>query len=134
MPPCYKRRGMRDLLAFSLLSLSAVFFVVDPLGVVPIFLAVTQGDSDEKKALMARRASITAFCILTVFAVAGTVIFRILGVTLGAFKVAGGVLLMLTAIHMLRAQPARSRRPSKGCLRDGTQRAHRSADCHQREG
>jgi multiple antibiotic resistance protein len=100
---------MRDLLAFSLLSLSAVFFVVDPLGVVPVFLAVTQGDSEEKKKRMARRAAITAFCILTVFAAAGTVIFRIIGVTLGAFKVAGGILLMLTAIDMLRAQPARTR-------------------------
>jgi multiple antibiotic resistance protein len=100
---------MRDLLAFSLLSLSAVFFVVDPIGVVPIFLAVTRRDSEEKKELMARRAAIAAFCILTVFAVAGTVIFRILGVTLGAFKVAGGILLLLTAIDMLRAQPARTR-------------------------
>jgi multiple antibiotic resistance protein len=100
---------MHDLFSFSLLSLSAVFFVVDPLGVVPVFLAVTRRDSEQKKKEMARRAAITAFCILTVFAVAGTVIFRVLGVTLGAFKVAGGVLLMLTAIDMLRAQPARTR-------------------------
>ena len=100
---------MRELLSFSLLSISAVFFVVDPMGALPIFVAMTQGDSEEKRRRMARRASLTAFVILTVFAVAGTVIFRLLGVTLGAFKVAGGILLLLTSIEMLRAQQVRTR-------------------------
>jgi multiple antibiotic resistance protein len=100
---------VRELLSFSLLSLSAVFFVVDPMGVVPVFVAMTQRDSQEKREQMARRAALTAFVILTVFAVAGTVIFRLLGVTLGAFKVAGGILLLLTSIEMLRAQQARTR-------------------------
>src|SRR5207253_808032 len=98
-----------ELISFSLLSLSAVFFVVDPMGVVPVFVAMTQGDSEEKRARMARRAALTAFAILTVFAVAGTLIFRVLGVTIGAFKVAGGILLLLTSIEMLRALPARTR-------------------------
>src|SRR5216684_593667 len=66
---------VRELLSFSLLSLSAVFFVVDPMGVVPVFVAMTQGDSDEKRRRMAKRASITAFAILTFFAVAGMAIF-----------------------------------------------------------
>ncbi len=76
---------------------------------VPVFVAMTQGDSEEKRERMARRAALTAFVVLTVFAVAGTVIFRMLGVTLGAFKVAGGILLLLTSIEMLRAQQARTR-------------------------
>ena len=100
---------VRELLSFSLLSLSAVFFVVDPMGALPVFVAMTQRDTDEKREQMARRASITAFVILTLFAVAGTVIFRLLGVTLGAFKVAGGILLLLTSIEMLTAQQARTR-------------------------
>lgn len=100
---------VRELLSFSLLSLSAVFFVVDPMGVVPVFVAMTQRDSVDKRNAMARRAALTAFVILTVFAVAGTVIFRLLGVTLGAFKVAGGILLLLTSIEMLRAQQVRTR-------------------------
>ena len=100
---------VRELLSFSLLSLSAVFFVVDPMGAVPVFVAMTQRDTQEKRERMARRASLTAFAILTLFAVAGTVIFRLLGVTLGAFKVAGGILLLLTSIEMLRAQQVRTR-------------------------
>ena len=100
---------MKDLLSFSLLSLSAIFFVVDPMGVIPVFVAMTRNDSDEKRADMAYRASVAAFAILTTFAVAGTFVFRVLGVTLGAFKVAGGILLLITAIEMLRATQARTR-------------------------
>jgi multiple antibiotic resistance protein len=100
---------MRELLSFSLLSLSAIFFVVDPMGVIPIFVAMTRNDSEAKKADMAFRASVAAFGILTSFAIAGTFIFRVLGVTLGAFKVAGGILLLITSIEMLRATQARTR-------------------------
>ena len=100
---------IREWLSFSLLSLSAIFFVVDPMGVIPVFMAMTRNDSPEKRESMARRASIAAFFILSTFAVAGTLIFRVFGVTLGAFKVAGGVLLLLTSIEMLKAQQVRTR-------------------------
>src|SRR5436309_10585992 len=100
---------IKEWLSFSLLSLSAIFFVVDPMGAIPIFIAMTRNDPPEKRRDMARRAAIAAFFVLTTFAVAGTLIFKVFGVTLGAFKVAGGVLLLLTSIEMLRAQPQRSR-------------------------
>lgn len=100
---------MREWLSFSVLSFSAIFFVVDPFGVVPVFIAMTRSDPPEKRRNMALRASLTAFFVLTTFAVAGTLIFRVFGITLGAFKVAGGVLLLLTSIEMLRAQQQRTR-------------------------
>jgi multiple antibiotic resistance protein len=100
---------MKEWFSFSLLSLSAIFFVVDPMGVIPIFIAMTRHDTPEKRRSMALRATVAAFFILTTFAMAGTLIFRVFGVTLGAFKVAGGILLLLTSIEMLRAQPARTR-------------------------
>ena len=100
---------MKEWLSFSVLSLSAIFFVVDPMGVIPVFMAMTIGDTAEKKRSMARRASVAAFFILSTFAVAGTLIFRVFGVTLGAFKVAGGILLLLTSIEMLKAQQQRTR-------------------------
>jgi multiple antibiotic resistance protein len=100
---------IQEWLSFSLLSLSAIFFVVDPMGAIPVFMAMTRNDTPAKRRDMARRASIVAFFVLTTFAVAGTLIFKVFGVTLGAFKVAGGILLLLTAIEMLRAQPQRTR-------------------------
>ncbi len=99
---------MKEWLSFSLLSLSAIFFVVDPMGVIPVFIAMTHADPPEKRRSMAKRASVTAFFILSLFAVAGTLIFRVFGITLGAFKVAGGVLLLLTSIEMLKAQQRRT--------------------------
>ena len=100
---------IKEWLTFSLLSLSAIFFVVDPMGVIPVFMAMTRHDPPEKRRSMAFRASVAAFFILSTFAVAGTLIFRVFGVTLGAFKVAGGVLLLLTSIEMLKAQQVRTR-------------------------
>ncbi len=100
---------MMDWFSFSLLSLSAIFFVVDPMGAIPVFIAMTRGDPPQKRREMARRASIAAFFILSTFAVAGTLIFKVFGISLGAFKVAGGVLLLLTSIEMLRVQQQRTR-------------------------
>lgn len=100
---------IKEWLTFSVLSLSAIFFVVDPMGVIPIFMAMTAHDPPEKRRSMAFRASVAAFFILSTFAVAGTLIFRVFGITLGAFKVAGGILLLLTSIEMLRAQQQRTR-------------------------
>ena len=91
------------------LTLFLFIFLGNLMGVIPIFIAMTRDDSLEKKRDMAKRASIAAFFILTTFAVAGTLIFKVFGVTLGAFKVAGGVLLLLTSIEMLRAQQVRTR-------------------------
>src|SRR5216683_2842015 len=82
---------IKEWLSFSLLSLSAIFFVVDPIGVVPIFMAMTRNDPPEKRKDMALRASVAAFFILTTFAVAG------------------GILLLLTSIEMLRAQQVRTK-------------------------
>jgi len=92
-----------------LVSLSAVFFVVDPIGVVPIFLAITAGDSDEKMRRTALRACLVAGGLLMFFAVFGGVIFQIFGVSLAAFRVAGGILLLITALDMLRARPSETR-------------------------
>lgn len=100
---------MSEVVTSSLVALSAVFFVVDPLAAVPLFLAMTKGDSPEKRRGMALRASVATFLILSVFAVAGAFVFRALGISLGAFKAAGGVLLLLMALDMLRTKspPAR---------------------------
>ncbi len=100
---------MNSLISFSLVALSAVFFVVDPLGVVPIFLAVTSGDSPEKMERTAFRASLTACGLLVFFALFGTLIFKVAGISLGAFRVAGGILLLITGLDMLRARQVETR-------------------------
>ncbi len=100
---------MRDLLSFALVSLSAVFFIVDPFAVVPVYLAITQSESDEQKRATAWRAALTSGLTLAIFAAAGGLIFQFFGISLPAFKIAGGVLCFLVALDMMQARPSRTR-------------------------
>lgn len=101
--------SVRDVLTFGLVAFSAIFFVVDPLAVLPVFLAITRNESPAQKKATALRAALTAGITLTVFAAAGQLIFRFFGITLGAFKVAGGVLLFMVALDMMQARQSRTR-------------------------
>jgi multiple antibiotic resistance protein len=96
-------------LKFAVVALSAVFFVIDPLANLPIFLTITAGDSLEQRQRTAARAAFAAWVTLSTFAVAGGLIFQAFGISLGAFKIAGGVMLLLMSIDMMRAQPSRTR-------------------------
>src|SRR5512141_31810 len=98
-----------EILSLSLVSLSAIFFVVDPLSAVPFFLAMTRQDSAEKRRETALRAAFTAGIVLAAFALGGHWIFRLLGIGLGAFRIAGGIVLLLLALDMIRTQPSRTR-------------------------
>src|ERR1700761_7550605 len=89
---------------FSVLALSSIFFLVDPFAALPTFLAVTSGQDARKRRRTARKASLTAFVVLTAFAIAGTYIFRMFGITLPAFEIAGGVILLLIGLDMLEAK------------------------------
>src|SRR6201986_3792276 len=83
---------------FSVLALSSIFFLVDPFAALPTFLAVTAGQDDAKRRKTARKASLTAFVVLTTFAIAGSFIFKMFGITLPAFEIAGGVILLLIGL------------------------------------
>jgi multiple antibiotic resistance protein len=104
---------MGEIVTFSLVSLSAVFFVVDPFAAVPLFLAMTRDDPPPKRREMARRASVVAFFVLTAFALAGALIFKALGISMGAFKIAGGILLLIMSVDMLRSRPSPARITAK---------------------
>jgi multiple antibiotic resistance protein len=95
---------LKATLEFSLMALSSVFFIVDPLATIPAFLAMTAGDTEAKRSRMARQAAWTCFLVLSVFAVAGSAIFALFGITPPAFKIAGGLLLFMVALDMLQAR------------------------------
>ncbi len=85
-------------------ALTSVFFLVDPIAAIPTFLAMTgHADSDQRRH-MAKRAAFTCFIVLTAFGLAGSLIFRLFGITLPAFKIAGGIILLLIGIEMLQAR------------------------------
>lgn len=100
---------MAELFQFSVTSFVALFFVVDPFAAVPLLLSMTRGDSRERRALTARRAAITVGVVLLGFAAVGSLIFRIFGIDMASFRVAGGILLFLMALDMMQASTSRTR-------------------------
>ncbi|NJM90966.1 MAG: NAAT family transporter [Myxococcales bacterium] len=96
-------------LSFAVVALSAVFFVIDPLANVPVFLSITGSHDEQTRRRVALRAALAAWIILCVFALAGGLIFRAFGISLGAFKIAGGLMLLLMSVDMMRAHPSPTR-------------------------
>lgn len=95
------------LLEYSLLAISSLFVIVDPIAIVPAYLAMTSGDTPAQRIRMARLASAIMVVVLLAFALLGERILKFLGIELPAFQIAGGVVLMLVALDMLRAQRSR---------------------------
>ena len=92
------------IVRFSLLALSSIFFLVDPFAAIPSFLAITGRADSLRRKRMARKGAITCFIVLTSFAIAGQLIFRMFGITLPAFEIAGGLILLLIGLDMLEAR------------------------------
>ena len=87
-------------------SFVTLLVVVDPLGLAPIYAALTQGYSDRRRREAAIRGTILGSVILFVFALVGDVLLEALGITLPAFRIAGGMLLFLLALDMIFARPS----------------------------
>ena len=92
-----------NLHEYVLLAASSLFVILDPIAIVPAFLAMTPGDSPQDRIRMARTACIISAIILLIFATTGKLIFNLLGITIPAFQLAGSIVLLLVALDMLRA-------------------------------
>ncbi|MBN9452598.1 MAG: MarC family protein [Bosea sp.] len=86
---------------FATAALVTMLVTLDPPGLAPIFLSLTRGMSESERKQVAIRASIIAFCIMAFFAVAGDIVLKALGVSLPAFRIAGGLLLFWIAFEMV---------------------------------
>lgn len=89
------------LLDFTTSALVTLLVTLDPPGLAPIFLSLTRGMSPGERRQVAIRACIIAFAIMAFFAVAGDVVLKALGVSLPAFRIAGGLLLFWIAFEMV---------------------------------
>jgi len=88
-------------LASALTAFTALFVVIDPISLTPIFIALTSGISARARRMIALRACLVSFLLLTIFGLAGEAVLQFLGISLPAFRIAGGILLFLTALDML---------------------------------
>ncbi len=93
-----------SLTEFSFIAFSSIFFLVDPFAAVPPFLAMTNSAEPAARKRMAARAAWTCFIVLCLFALSGSFIFKLFGITLAAFEIAGGLILLLIGLEMLQAR------------------------------
>ena len=82
-------------------STVALLIVVDPLGAIPLFIALTQKMERVQKRAVSKTIIITATALLFAFAIAGNQIFAVFGITIASFMIAGGVLLFIVAVELL---------------------------------
>lgn len=95
---------LSSITEFSFVAFSSIFFLVDPFAAIPPFLAMTADAGSAARRRMAARASWTCFIVLTLFAASGSFIFKLFGITLPAFEIAGGLILLLIGLEMLQAR------------------------------
>lgn len=101
------------MLEFVITAFVTFFVVIDPVGILPIFMALTGKTTAAIRRQIAVRAVLLAGIILIVFAFAGDSVFRFLGISLPAFRIAGGLLLLLLSIDMILVRPSGLRSATK---------------------
>ncbi len=89
---------------FVILSFWSLFVIVDPIGLVPAFLAMTEQSSPKDRIRTAKLASIVTFFVLLLFAIGGNLILKSFSITIPAFEIAGGIILLKIALDMLQAR------------------------------
>ena len=87
--------------AFFVTAFATLFVVIDPIGLVTLFIALTRGMDQAQRRRLGLRATVIAFCILLAFGLIGDALLGFVGISLAAFRIAGGILLFLTALDML---------------------------------
>lgn len=97
-----------DLTAF-LTAFTTLFVMIDPIGLTPVFVAITQGMDARTRRRVGLRAVAIALVLMAAFGIAGMAILEAAGITLPAFRIAGGMLLFLIAVEMLFEKRTRRR-------------------------
>jgi multiple antibiotic resistance protein len=95
---------MEELGRFALVTFTSVLFIVDPVAAIPTYLVITQQETPAERRRTARRACIAMTVLLVVFGATGTMLFRAFGITLAAFRTAGGLILWFVAMDMLHGE------------------------------
>ena len=89
---------------FALVTFTSVLFIVDPVAAIPTYLVITQQETPAERRRTARRACLAMTLLLVVFAATGTMLFQAFGITLPAFRTAGGLILWFVAMDMLHGE------------------------------
>ncbi|NOY76330.1 MAG: NAAT family transporter [Calditrichaeota bacterium] len=95
------------MLSFAFQVFMGFFAIMNPFGNIPIFLGLVEDLDEPVKKKIAKKSTITAFVIVFLFSVGGNLIFRLFGITLPAFRIAGGILIFAIAFELLNGKKSR---------------------------
>jgi multiple antibiotic resistance protein len=116
LPQCSLRQALpfahSTMLDYLLKFFVTFLVIVEPVGVIPIFIAMTDGVTENERRRMARKGVLIAGLIFLLFAIGGGAFLRTLGISLDAFRIFGGLLLFLIALEMVFGKPSGSRTSS----------------------
>ncbi|MDD3236722.1 MAG: MarC family protein [Candidatus Gastranaerophilales bacterium] len=94
-----------EILQAFILQFTALFFTIDAIGLIPIFISLTSDYTEQMKIKVIKKGVSTAFAVLLFFALLGTQVLNLFGITIGAFRIAGGILLLILAIELVLDKP-----------------------------
>ena len=98
-----------EIFTFFVFAFTSLITLVDPIGFAPVYLSLVDGMSREEKKRVAKKGTITALMVLLSFWLLGRVIFSVFGITVHAFRIAGGILFFKVGMEMLEAKISRRR-------------------------
>ncbi len=113
--------GIYDYLLYFVYAFTTVFVIVNPIEATMIFVTLTADMNALEKRHIYRRTTLVAFSLAILFSLAGEFVLRIFGITVDSLRVAGGILLFLVAIDMLRGV-RQQKKVTEAELRDANQR------------
>lgn len=96
-----------SILTIALSAFTGFFAVMNPFAITPIYVGLVEGRSKKAKLDIAKKATLTAFIIVGSFIILGNFIFELFGISIGAFKMAGGILIFFVGFDMLQSKPSK---------------------------
>jgi multiple antibiotic resistance protein len=98
-----------DSLSFALLAFTSFFTLINPLGVIPIFVAMTTDLDEKDRAKTARKASFVSLLTIVIFALTGQLLFKFFGISVNSFRMVGGIIFFFMGMDMLQARLTRTK-------------------------
>lgn len=102
---------MDNIIGYTISVFMGFFAIVNPIGNIPIFLGLVDGLSEKEKKTAAWKSVLIAFIIVVVFIAFGSIIFKLFGITIDAFKIAGGILIFIVGYSLVHGENSRMHHP-----------------------
>ncbi len=98
---------MNEILTFGILSFTSFISLINPLGIMPVFMTMTSEIDQKERVRTARKASVVAFIIILIFAFGGKFLFNFFGISIDSLRIVGGIIFLLLGMDMLQARLAK---------------------------